>query len=1013
MTRVLILDDRPINRQFLTTLLAYKRFETREAANGLEGLEVARVWPPDLAIVDIAMPGMDGVDFVRHLHAEEKFARTPIIFYTASYEASEARRLAAECGVAYVLMKPSEPEVILETIDRALGRPTAPLQPAEAADAAANELARLQTAAMRTSALVDFQLEIAAQRNAADILRTLARAARNVVASAHSVVTVGDRTFASCGEVECGGHPDASFIRAPLETATRSYGWLSLTDRKGGEGYTADDERIAQTIAAQAAIVYENLVLYDEVQREAKLLHHNIALLHSTIEANTDGIAAVDLQSCFVTFNQRFVEIWGIPEEIVRSRDADAAAAHSRTQVKDAGAYGAMARRAVAGQAVSEMIELIDGRLIECKATPRSLDGEVVGRLWTFRDVTARVRDAEALEKSEESYRTLIANIPDATWRADSLGNIHFVSPNIERMYGYSAEHFCSPGGMEVWLGSIHPDDRERVNAAYTALFERRESLDIEYRLQRKDGVWFWLHDRSLGTYERDGVTFADGVCRDVTRRKTAEAELMRVARERQVLIESTAQGIFAIDVRGLCTMANQVAAVLVGRPIEELVGSRIHNLIHHHKKDGVACPPDDCSILSTLVTRRPVRLDDEMFWRRDGSSFPVECTASPLIDAGVLRGAVVTFSDATERRQMERRLEQINHIDSLGRMAATIAHEFNNVLMGIQPFAEVIRRKTVDDEGLQKAAGHIMNSVARGKTITQDILRISKAAEPQTRSVELIPWLEQLLSEIRVLVGVRVGVELDVPAWEKLFIRCDPSQMQQVLTNLALNARDAMNGEGTLRIVAERTGGTVRMIVTDSGCGIPPETLPYIFEPLFTTKHFGTGLGLAVAQQIVMRNGGTISVESTVGEGTRFRLDFPAAPPPELAAVEVAKPSGADLGVLRVLIVEDEPSVALGLEAILESEGMEVRVVTRGGEAAAAVAGFGPDAVLLDMSLPDMSGAAVYEQLAARWPDVAVIFSTGHADESRLPKWSSKHVGFLRKPYTSEVLLTKLREVV
>jgi len=202
-------------------------------------------------------------------------------------------------------------------------------------------------------------------------------------------------------------------------------------------------------------------------------------------------------------------------------------------------------------------------------------------------------------------------------------------------------------------------------------------------------------------------------------------------------------------------------------------------------------------------------------------------------------------------------------------------------------------------------------------------------------------------------------------------------------------------------------------MVVADSGCGIPPNTLPYIFEPLFTTKHSGTGLGLAVAQQIVLRNGGVISVESTVGEGTRFHIDLPAAALPVREASPSDPEAGQQLSVRCVVIVEDEPSVASGLEAILEAEGVEVHVVGRGGEAAAAVAKFGPDAILLDMSLPDMSGAAVYEQIVARWPDVPVIFSTGHADEARLPQWSSKHVGFLRKPYSSDVLLTKLREVV
>src|SRR5207247_182215 len=241
-------------------------------------------------------------------------------------------------------------------------------------------------------------------------------------------------------------------------------------------------------------------------------------------------------------------------------------------------------------------------------------------------------------------------------------------------------------------------------------------------------------------------------------------------------------------------------------------------------------------------------RLSDEIFWRQDGTSFPIEGVVAPLIDQGITRGAVVTFSDVTERRQLERRVEQVNRIDSLGRMAATIAHEFNNVLMGIQPFAEVIQRKSNGEPALKKAADHILNSVARGKGVTRDILRMSNASEPQMKSVELIPWLEQLIAEIHVLVGARVHVDLDVPKYDAIHVRCDPAQMQQVVTNLAVNARDAMGGSGTLRIAAERAGSLIRITVADTGCGIPAETLPYIFEPLFTTKHSGTGLGLAVA---------------------------------------------------------------------------------------------------------------------------------------------------------------------
>src|SRR2546430_3420675 len=186
-SRVLILDDRPINRQFLTTLLKYKGFETREAGDGFQGLDVVAEWRPDLAIVDIQMPNMDGVAFVQHLRDKPDLASIPIIFYTASYEAAEAKRMARECGVRFVLMKPSEPEVILETVDKALGRLAVRARSA-IAEAAAGEFVRLHSDALRTTALVDFQLEIASQRTPEDILRLLIRAARSVIPSATAEV---------------------------------------------------------------------------------------------------------------------------------------------------------------------------------------------------------------------------------------------------------------------------------------------------------------------------------------------------------------------------------------------------------------------------------------------------------------------------------------------------------------------------------------------------------------------------------------------------------------------------------------------------------------------------------------------------------------------------------------------------------------------------------------------------------------------------------------------------------
>jgi two-component system, cell cycle sensor histidine kinase and response regulator CckA len=302
---------------------------------------------------------------------------------------------------------------------------------------------------------------------------------------------------------------------------------------------------------------------------------------------------------------------------------------------------------------------------------------------------------------------------------------------------------------------------------------------------------------------------------------------------------------------------------------------------------------------------------------------------------------------------------------------------------------------------------------VNRGKNITRDIMWMTKSAEPAPQSIDVSQWLEQLALEIRAIVAASIEVNVQVPPHGTLFARCDPTQMQQVVTNLALNARDAMSGSGTLSLSANRNDLNVRLVVADNGSGIPADVLPFIFEPLFTTKHSGTGLGLAVAQELVVRNGGTITVESTVGTGTRFEIELPEAPSLVSPAPTEERVDPQRGVVRRVVIVEDDPVVAAGLKSVLESEDIEVRVVHLGSEAMNAVAAFKPDAVVIDVSLPDVSGTVVYQQIAAKWPEMGVVFSTGHAEESGLPQISTRHVGYLRKPYSTEALLAKLREVV
>lgn len=230
----------------------------------------------------------------------------------------------------------------------------------------------------------------------------------------------------------------------------------------------------------------------------------------------------------------------------------------------------------------------------------------------------------------------------------------------------------------------------------------------------------------------------------------------------------------------------------------------------------------------------------------------------------------------------VESQLEQADRVASLGRVAATVAHEFNNVLMGIQPFAELLERPNLSNETLTKCAQHIRNSVQRGKAVALEILRFTQPSAPERKALRVNDWLDCLLPEIEAQCDNSTSLQVELPAVSPV-IWADAGQLAQVITNLTNNARDAMPLGGTLTIrvgVSETQEQFVQISVIDTGTGIPPEVMKHIFEPLFTTKkNCGTGLGLAVTHQIVQQHGGIIFAESELGSGTAFHIFLPRGP--------------------------------------------------------------------------------------------------------------------------------------
>jgi PAS domain S-box-containing protein len=651
------------------------------------------------------------------------------------------------------------------------------------------------------------------------------------------------------------------------------------------------------------------------------------------------------------------------------------------------------------------------------------LPSAVTRALDQRRDRKLRRRAQDALERSEERFQYAAKATQEVIRDRDMLADRIWFSDAIRTLWGHNLENGIAP--VEWWEQRIHPQDRSRVLKSLHAAVDGEGRWTAAYRFERGDGTYGPVIDRGLIIRSTSGkATRMICAMEDMTDRTTAADTIERLSRQNWLILEYAAEAIYAMSRDGVVLSANPAASAMTGYSNDELRSSaNIHELIHHSRADGSPYPPEECPMNQTMIDG-VVRISEEVFWKKSGEPFQVNFSCSPIYERDAIVGAVVMFQDATERKRLEKQVDQATRVTSLGRVAATIAHEFNNVLMGIQPFAEVVRRNSGADEKNHKAADQILGSVKRGKRVTEEILRFTQPAEPVFQTIVLADWLRQLEPELTALVGHRVTIAIQNGP-RPVIARCDPTQLQQVLTNLVVNARDAMPTGGTITIITADArdreeysfgpipDGKVLLAVRDTGSGMLPKVRDSIFEPLFTTKRSGTGLGLAVAKQVIERHGGTIHVDTAPGEGTTFFLLLPAeekTPPHEAEESERRRRSSAR----RVLLVEDEPAVAAGVIAILEEEGIEVHAVERGTEAPDAAESFRPDAVILDLRLPDISGLDVYTSLKTIAPDLPIIFSSGHADQAMLEEQlDSASLVFLRKPYEADALLAALERAV
>jgi two-component system cell cycle sensor histidine kinase/response regulator CckA len=523
-----------------------------------------------------------------------------------------------------------------------------------------------------------------------------------------------------------------------------------------------------------------------------------------------------------------------------------------------------------------------------------------------------------------------------------------------------------------------------------------------------------WEYRNTLDTNERP-FPIVRGVARDVTDREMAFQAVRHGDEHFRAIIENASDIIAIIELDGSIRYESPSVGRVLGYPPKVLVGTPFLDLIHPEDAGRAAAllagQIADPAAIQTIELR--VRHHAGM-WR----SF--EIVANNLVKRKQASAIVMNARDITERKLLESQLAQAQRLTGLGHLAATVAHEFNNVLMGMQPFAELMQRPDATPQMITRGSWHIANSIQRGKRIVLDILRFARPYVPVTTAVDLGEWWETFAPEAEVVLGDPISVVSTIPR-RGLYAIADRTQLSQVLANLVANARDAMPNGGTLTVGANdlQPDATfpfgvvlhperfVQISVGDTGHGMDAEVMDRVFEPLFTTRQSGgTGLGLAVAHQVATQHGGFIFVESEPGRGSTFHLFLPRADAASSDASAVCREPGKP-AARKVLIIDDEQTIVDGITALLEFDGMEVAAIGDGADAEQAIARFHPDVVVLDYGLPGMDGSAVYTLIRELDRSLPIIFATGHGDRRLLHDGlNDPHTRFLQKPFEVASLL-------
>jgi PAS domain S-box-containing protein len=681
--------------------------------------------------------------------------------------------------------------------------------------------------------------------------------------------------------------------------------------------------------------------------------------------------------------------------------------------------------------------------------------GKVSGIFVEGVDVTDRVRAQEQLALSESALRLAVDVAEIGTWDVDLVRDRLTWNAQTKAMFGISPDVECS---LDDFYAGLHPEDLEATVQAFSAALDPavRSTYDVEYRtIGKEDGLVRWVAAKGRGLFDADGRCIrAIGTALDITQRRLTQQQLSESEARFRTIADSAPALIWLCDQTGELIFANQWHEETFGRTARELLGGGWTDILHPDDVAGF-CADFDAAFAARAPFSRDVRVIDH-----NGRTRWLHSEARPRESEGRFVGYVGCDVDITEvhslsealergiaertgelaatnrllstqieeRERVEATLRQMQRLEAIGQLTSGVAHDFNNLLTVVLGNIDMVERAAPNgplDERSIKRLSYIRAAAERGAALTAQLLAFSRRQRLEARPVDLNDTVAGMRDLMQSSMGgsVRMDTGLQPDLWPAMV---DPTQIELIILNLAINARDAMEVGGALTVSTGNVvlgdpvhpeeparGDYVMIAVSDSGTGMTPEVRAKAFEPFFTTKEIGKGSGLGLAQVFgfAKQSGGGVAIETEIGVGTTVRVYLPRAierqrmPRPD----EQPRPDRPiDAVGKRILLVDDDPPVREVTAGMLRAMGADVTERDSGGAALALVTAQGGafDLMVVDFAMPGMNGAELVTAVHARWPEIPALFVTGYADLSAIAGVSAERI--VQKPFRSDELQRK-----